>query len=50
MLQLDPAHRPSIPEVMAHKWMQGDMPTYETIQQEFIERDNAVKAVLEKER
>ena len=50
MLQLDPAHRPSIPEVMAHKWMQGDMPTYEQIQEEFLRRDNDVKAVLEKER
>jgi serine/threonine protein kinase len=27
MLQLDSAHRPSIPEVLAHPWMQGPMPT-----------------------
>jgi len=50
MLQLDPTHRPSIPEVMAHKWMQGEMPTYEQIQQEFLERDNKVKEVIEKEK
>lgn len=35
---------------MAHKWMQGEMPTYEQIQQEFLDRDNKVKAVIEKEK
>ena len=29
MLQLDSIHRPSISEVLAHKWMQGPVPTQE---------------------
>lgn len=31
MLQLDPAHRPSIPEVLAHPWMKGETPSYEEV-------------------
>jgi serine/threonine protein kinase len=33
LLQLDPAHRPSLAEVMNHAWMQGPMPTQEDIVQ-----------------
>jgi serine/threonine protein kinase len=50
MLQLDASHRPSIPEVMAHPWMQGPMPTQDQIAQEFAQRDIVVKQTLEKER
>jgi len=38
MLQLDPSHRPSITEVMAHPWMQGETPTKEEVQAEFAQR------------
>jgi len=50
MLQLDASHRPSIPEVMAHKWMQGPMPTQDEIRAEFEKRDMIVKQTMEKER
>ena len=50
MLQLDPAHRPSIQEVLAHKWMQGECPTPEQVFAEFEKRDQAVKASVENER
>lgn len=29
MLQVDKMHRPSISEVLGHRWMQGPMPSYE---------------------
>lgn len=50
MLQLDPAHRPSIPEVLAHPWMKGTMPSYDEILKEFTERDLKVKDAMEAER
>lgn len=31
MLQLDPSHRPSISEILAHPWMKGEIPTNEEI-------------------
>lgn len=43
MLQLDPAHRPSIAEINAHPWMQGSVPTREEVQQEFHGRNQLVK-------
>jgi serine/threonine protein kinase len=50
MLQLDPAHRPSIPEVLAHPWMQGPVPSYEEVLAEFTERESRVKDAMEAER
>lgn len=50
MLQLDPAHRPSIPEVLAHPWMQGPIPTQEEVQAEFSQREARVKEAMEAER
>lgn len=50
ILQLDPVHRPSIPEILAHTWMQGEMPTDEEIREEFIRRDLMVKEQLQKEK
>lgn len=50
MLQLDPAHRPSVTEVLAHPWMQGDKMTKEQVQQEFAQRQQAVNASIEQER
>jgi len=35
MLQLDPNHRPSVCEILAHEWMQGPMPTPEEVHAEF---------------
>lgn len=39
MLQLDPAHRPSIAEINAHAWMQGDTPSKAQVQAEFAKRN-----------
>ena len=50
MLQLDPAHRPSIPEVLAHPWMQGEVPSYEEVLAEFTEREQRVKEAMEIDR
>lgn len=51
MLQLDPNHRPSIPEVLAHPWMANpDVPTAEEVYSEFLKRDQAVKESQEEER
>jgi serine/threonine protein kinase len=50
MLQLDPAHRPSIPEVLAHPWMQGEVPSYDEVLAEFSERELRVKEAMEIER
>jgi serine/threonine protein kinase len=49
-LQLDPAHRPSIGEVLAHKWMKGPMPTREDVLAEFTKRDIMVKKQLDQEK
>jgi len=46
MLQLDPAHRPTIPEVLAHPWMKGDVPTREEIQAEFSQRELSVREAM----
>merc|ERR1711935_829060 len=50
MLQLDPAHRPSIPEVLAHPWMKGPIPTYEEVHAEFTERESKVREAMEAEK
>lgn len=50
MLQLDPAHRPSILEISAHKWMQGPTPTQEEVFAEFEKRNKMVKDNIELER
>lgn len=35
MLQLDASHRPTIPEIFGHPWMQGPIPTEAEVIQEF---------------
>jgi len=50
MLQLDPSHRPSMSEVMAHQWMQGESPTSEEVFAEFETRNQAVRASIDSER
>jgi serine/threonine protein kinase len=50
MLQLDPSHRPSIAEINAHAWMQGEIPTKAEVQAEFAKRNEAVRANVEAER
>lgn len=50
MLQLDPVHRPSMAEVLHHKWMQGPMPTTEEVQAEFFHRNQLVQKNMEEER
>ena len=50
MLQVEPSHRPSMAEIMAHAWMQKPTPTAEEIKNSFIEREQSVKAALEAER
>lgn len=47
MLQLDPAHRPSIAEINAHEWMQGTVPTRDQVQAEFEGRNQVVKASVQ---
>jgi len=47
MLQLDPSHRPSMAEVMAHPWMQGDSPNKASVQAEFDTRQKSVTASIE---
>lgn len=50
MLQLDPVHRPSMAEVLHHKWMQGPTPTTEEVQAEFFQRNQLVQKNMEEER
>ena len=38
MLQLDPAHRPTMSEIMAHPWMRGDTPSKEEVIAELMHR------------
>lgn len=38
MLQLDPAHRPTMSEIFAHPWMQGETPSKEEVIAEFKQR------------
>lgn len=47
MLQLDPAHRPSIAEINAHAWMQGPVPSKEQVRVEFEGRHKDVKASVQ---
>ena len=47
MLQVEPSHRPSMAEIMAHAWMQQPTPTADEIKNSFIEREQSVKAALE---
>merc|ERR1712087_780775 len=50
MLSYDPTHRPSISEIMAHPWYNGETATFEHIQQEFAARKEMVDQEKEKER
>ena len=47
MLQVDPIHRPSIQEVMAHPWFNGPVYTQQEIIQEFQVRHAKVREELE---
>jgi hypothetical protein len=50
MLQLDPSHRPSIEDIMAHPWMKGPIPSKEQIIAEFQQRDVIVKEAVEQDK
>ena len=50
MLQVDPVHRPSIYEVVAHPWFKGEMPTKEEVIKEFQGRHNLVRQELESQK
>lgn len=50
MLQVEPSHRPSMAEIMAHDWMQGETPTIEEIKASFFEREKEVRAAMEAEK
>lgn len=50
MLQSDPQHRPSLSEVLGHPWMQGEVPSYDEVKDEFKHRYKIVVDKIEKER
>mgnify|MGYP000197250658 FL=1 len=47
MLQVDPVHRPSIYEIIAHDWFKGPVPSQAEIVKEFQERHASVRQELE---
>jgi len=47
MLQVEPSHRPSMAEIMAHAWMKLPTPTAEEIRSSFVARQASVNAALE---
>jgi serine/threonine protein kinase len=49
MLQLDPTHRPSIADVLAHPWMQGPTPSKQEVMIEFQKRHQEVQGALQEE-
>merc|ERR1712080_41546 len=50
MLQLDPSHRPSMTEVMAHPWMQGPTVSKQDVVGEFQSRQSSVNQSIESDR
>jgi serine/threonine protein kinase len=50
MLQVEPAHRPSMAEILAHPWMKLDTPSIEEIKTAFFQREKEVKAAMDAER
>ena len=46
MLQVDPIHRPTIYEVIAHDWFKGPVPTQAEIIKEFQDRHASVRQEL----
>lgn len=50
MLQLDPAHRPTMSEILAHPWMRGDLPSKEEVIAELKHRKMQMDQVIEAER
>jgi serine/threonine protein kinase len=50
MLQLDPAQRPTILEIANHPWMKGEVPSAESVYQEFEERQQSVDAEIDASR
>lgn len=47
MLQLDPAHRPSATEVLAHDWFKGPTTTKAEVVAEFKKRQEVLNASIE---
>ena len=50
MLQVEPSHRPSMSEVLAHPWMQKETPTIQDIQSRFEQRHDKVREAMNEER
>lgn len=46
MLQVEPSHRPSMSEVLAHPWMQKETPTIQDIQTRFEQRHFKVREAM----
>lgn len=49
-MSINPAHRPSLEEVVSHPWMQGGRPSREEIRVDFVRRKTAVDAEAHNER
>lgn len=49
MLQLEPSHRPSLQEIMAHSWMNMQDVSQQQIEQSFTKRQAMVQEALEAE-
>ena len=45
LLMLDPTHRPSVAEITAHPWINGETATEEQIREEFAKRKNMLDGV-----
>ena len=43
MLQLNPMDRPTIPEIMGHPWMKGEVPTHQAFYEECKQREDNLK-------
>lgn len=50
MLQLDPTLRPTIEDICKHPWMQGDVPSFDQVQDEFTERDIRNQTLIEEQK
>jgi serine/threonine protein kinase len=50
MLAYEPSERLTMSQVKSHPWMQGDIPSQSTIQQEFLQRKAANDEEQERER
>lgn len=50
MMALNPKQRPTIDDIRAHAWMQGDVPSYEEIKTDFTRRKQLVDQEAHRER